>query len=214
MKKVLRIAIASLLAFGVPAFAQLGTSLFAGAVNASNYAYGLNGFSAPLTVDLPTNGTTGGVSATFTLAYGYSTTPDGVQFNPLSTSAPITIIDANGADTATPTAVSCTTPQVLDSCTVTVTFANSHAKGARIVSGSYGLEEAALYASTHGGGLVAIGPQWFANYASHSAGITALTGFKSMSASVTVLDWSGIPGVFSYAAAAGSVYASTTHVLY
>jgi hypothetical protein len=114
----------------------------------------------------------------------------------------------------TPTAVNCLTPQVYQSCTFTATFTYAHGTGDRVSSGSNGLEEAAVYRSGKGGGLVILSSDWFGRYASHAAGLTALVTFKSVNAAVTVLDYSGIPGVFSYNAAANSVYASTTHVIY
>jgi hypothetical protein len=212
--KHIRIALAFLLAaFAVPAFAQ-NRSNFAGISNAFDFAYGINGTAPALVVDSPVI-STAGVSTTFIVAYGYTTLGDGTVITPFATNVPITIVDAGGADTAIPTAISCSTPQVLDSCTVTVTFTNAHGKGAKIVSGSGGLQEAAHYRVTQGGGLVALGPDWFAFEGGHSAGLTALVTFKSLATSTyTVLDHSGIAGVFSYAAASGSVYASTTHVLY
>ena len=228
-----RIGIAFLLAaLVVPAMAQSRTR-FAGEINAWDYAYGVNPSVGGLVVDSPAT-STAGVSATFTVAYGYTTSADGTVFNPIAqdqtklTYVPITICDSNGCDTAFPTASSCTTPAILDSCTVTVTFTHAHGKGARISSGSGGAQEAALFATyaTAGavgggsglGGMVALSPQWFSWAGGHAAGITFITTAgsigKSMAATYVLLDWSGTAGAVSYEAAAGSAYASTTHVIY
>ncbi len=203
------IAVAGFL--GVTAFAQNRTT-YAGTANAWDFAYGVQPNVPPLRVDMATISPTG--TATISVAYGQVSLPDGTVITPLSTSAPITVGVGANQETVTPTAVTCSTPQVYQSCTFTASFTYQHGTGDPVASASRGLEEAAAYASSQGGGLVIIGPQWFKGYASHAAGITALTGFKSVSAVVTVLDYSGIPGVFSYNAASGSVYASTTHVIY
>ena len=199
-------------AFGVMAFAQ-NPATVSGVSNAWSFAYGSNPAIAPLVVDL-TSGPSPTGTATITVAFGTTTLQDGTILTPLSTSAPITIGTGANAETVTPSAVSCSTPAVYQSCSFTASFTYQHGTGDRVSSGSNGLEEAAIYRSGKGGGLVTVDSTWFGRYASHAAGITALTGFKSVNAAVTVLDYSGIPGVFSYNAASGSVYASTTHVLY
>lgn len=130
----------------------------------------------------------------------------------INTSCPITIGGDSNSETVTPTAVSY---DQFGNVNVTATFANAHGTGEPVTSASFGLQEAAAFAVSKGGGLVALTPEWFgATGLSHSAAITFLETFKSQSANVTVLDYSGITGVFSYAAAAASDYASTTHVLY
>lgn len=214
MRKPLRtlVSLLAVAAFGVAAFAQNPASLN-GVSNAWSFAYGVNSKIAPLQVDMQGGPSPTG-TATLTVAFGTVTLQDGTVITPLSTSAPITVGTGANQETVTPTAVSCSTPQVYQSCSFTASFTYQHGTGDRIASGSNGLEEAAIYRSANGGGLVTVDPLWFGRYASHAAGITALTGFKSVSAVVTVLDYSGIPGVFSYNAAANSNYASTTHVIY
>jgi hypothetical protein len=197
--------------FGGAAYAQ-NRVVFGGAANAFDFAYGVQPNTPPLRVDMPTISATG--VATLSVAYGSVALADGTTITPLSTSAPITVGIGANQETVTPSAVSCVTPKVYQSCTFTATFSNQHGTGDPVASASNGVEEAAGYLVSQGGGLVLLSPTWFKRYSSHAAGITALTGFKSLSASITVLDYSGIPGVFSYAAAAASNYASTTHVIY
>lgn len=211
-RSLIRLAVLAGVCGGV-AFAQNRT-VFAGAANAFDFAYGVTATSpAPLQVDLAGGPSAVGV-ATLTVSFGNTTLGDGTVIAPLSTSAPVTVGTGANAETVTPSAVSCTTPNVYQSCSFTATFTNQHGTGDRVSSASNGLDEAALFLSGKGGGLVLLSPTWFGRYASHAAGITALTGQKSVSAVVTVLDYSGIPGVFSYNAAAASNYASTTHVIY
>jgi hypothetical protein len=199
-----------LVAIAGPSFAQ-NRSTFAGIANAYDYAMGINGAVAPLIID--SNSTATG-TVTYTVQFGYTTAADGTQFNPLSTSGPVIVGSGASIETVTPTAVSCSTPQIIDSCTFTASFSNAHGVGERISSGSAGLEEAANYRFTHQGGLVALSPSWFAQEGGLSAGLTALVTFKSFGATVTVLNYSGTAGALSYTAAGGSVYASTTHVIY
>jgi hypothetical protein len=129
----------------------------------------------------------------------------------INTSCPITIGGDSNIETVTPTAVSY---DQFGNVNITATFANAHGVGEPVTSASFGLQEAASLANSRGGGLVALTPAWFQQFGGHAAGLTALVTFKSLSASIAVLDYSGIPGVFSYSAAANSVYASTTHVIY
>ena len=76
-------------------------------------------------------------------------------------------------------------------------------------------EQEPAFDAEWGGGLVALTQRWFRNFTNKAAGITALTGYKSLSNLVTMLDYSGVPTTsFSYNAAANSIYASTTNKLY
>jgi hypothetical protein len=201
---------------GVPAFAQ-NPAVFGGVANAYSFAYGLNSLVPPLQIDstLVTNGA--GV-ATFTVAFGTVATSDGTLITPLSTAAPVTVGTGANAETVTPSAVSCRTPQVYQSCSFTATFAYPHGTGDRVTSGTYGIAEAQIYVTNKWGyGLVAISPQLL-NMAGIASGHTASNAFivaiKSASATATVLDWGGGVGALSYTAAVGSVLASTTHVIY
>jgi|SRR5580658_122553 hypothetical protein len=224
--------IAGFVAFSIPAVAQ-NPAVFGGAANAYAFAYGANPLVAPLQIDT-TNATTGAGVATFTVAFGTTKLGDGTIITPLSTSAPITVGTAGNAETVTPSAVSCGTPTVYQSCSFTATFANAHGTGDKIASASYGLQEAATFVAGRGSGLVLLDATWFKrqgiNPATKSAVDTAVEAFKSVSAAVTVLDWSGVTGgtggaagtnaAVSYTAASGSNYAvpgtrgTAPHILY
>jgi len=189
----------------------MAQSISNGIANAFEFAFGVNGQAQPLIL---ASSNTGTGAQTYIVELGYSTTQDGRKILPLFVNASLTVGTGANAETVVVTAASASNPQGLNTCTFTATFANAHSAGEIVSSGSNGLQEAAADRLAAGGGLIALTPAWFRQYASHAAGITALTGFKSLGATTTVLDYSGIAGVFSYAAAAGSVYASTTHVLY
>jgi hypothetical protein len=193
------------------AFAQNRTS-FQGLTAADEFAYGMAAGSPALLV---TSGSNSAGTYSLTLAYGRSTTGSGVTFTAVSTSAPITVGIGASLETVTPSSVSCTTPGVLNTCIVTATFAYAHNNGDLVRSGDFGLQEAAQYVVGKGGGMVTLSPLWFQWAGGHTAGLTALVTYRSLATTTyTVLDYSGIAGALSYAAASGSVYASTTHVLY
>lgn len=196
---------------GAVACAQ-NRSTFAGNANAYDFAFGVNPGSPAL---LATAGSTGTGTYTVTLAYGTTTTGSGIAFTPITTHIPLTIGTGSNQETVTPSSVSCSTPAVQYTCQFTATFTNAHGNGAVVRSGDSGLQEAATFVVAQGGGLVTLSPTWFALNGGHSAGITFLETFKSLATTTySVLDWSGVAGALSYAAASGSNYASTTHVIY
>ncbi len=200
---------------GVAAFAQ-NPSVFGGVANAYSFAYGINPRVAPLQID-STLATTGAGVATFTVAFGTTTTSDGTVITPLSTVAPVTVGIGANMETVTPSAVSCTTPQIYQSCSFTATFANAHGTGDPVSSATYGITEAALYQlNKYGYGTVIASPELFkrASVTTLAGSITLLTGIKAVGVSVTLLNYIGFTGAVSYTAASGSVYATTTHVLY
>lgn len=150
------LALATILISG-PLFGQ-NRIRFAGRVSAIDYAYGVNaiGLPGPLVVD-------GGPyvvgSQSITVQYGYTTAGDGTVINPLATNAPVIVGGPTNQETVTPTAVSCSTPAVYDSCTFTATFANAHGRGESIISGTYGAQEA-INSLAKSGGLVVLSPAW------------------------------------------------------
>lgn len=202
----------------LPAFAQNRT-VFAGAANAIDFAYGtLPGSPAPLQVDLAGGPSATGV-ATLTVSFGTTTLGDGTIITPLSTRAPITVGTGANQETVTPSAVSCSTPQVYQSCSFTATFSNQHGTGDRVASASYGIQEAALYVSgKQGGGLVIVSAQLLKQAGitfTNAAVLTFLSGFNSVSANVTLLNYMGVSGALSYKnSTPGSAYAATAVVLY
>ncbi len=211
LSRISRVAVVALLAV-VSSFAQSGPSVFSGVSKAWDFAFGANGYVAPLTVDV---GTTATGSQTITLAFGQVTLRDGRLLTPLSTTTAITIGSSAGSnlETVTPSAVSCSTPAVYDSCTVTATFTYTHGKGESVSSGSYGIGEAANYTHTLGG-LVSVDGYVATAAGSRANAITAITGVKGWT-NVTVLDWMGTTGAVSYKALSnGSLYVATTVGLY
>lgn len=202
---------------GSLSFAQTVTS-FAGAANANSFAYG-NSYTtiAPLQVDLAGGPTAAGV-ATLTVAYGNVPLGGGLIIAPLNVNAPIFVGVGANREKVTPTAVSCSTPNVYQSCSFTATFSNAHGTGDKVASASFGIQEAANYvAGRSGGGLVIVDGYLLKNAGitfTNAAFLTFISGFNSVSANVTVLNYMGVNGALSYAAASGSAYASTTHVIY
>jgi hypothetical protein len=184
--------------------------------NAFDFAYGVNQDVPPLIVS--SGSPTGGTYA-ITLYYGRTTSANAQDFTPLVSGvlAPITVGTGLNAETVTPTAVSNPSPGVLNTCVVTAAFANPHGEGDRVSTGTWGITEAALYMlAKYGFGAVEAGPNLFsaAGIASLAAAVTLITGIKSVSPLVTLLNYIGITGAVSYTAAANAVYASTTRILY
>ncbi len=86
--------------------------------------------------------------------------PDGVQFTPLAANAPIILGSGSVQETVTPTAVSCNTPAIYNSCTFTATTSNAHGNQETVRTGSYGLQEAINLARSMGGGTVVVSGRW------------------------------------------------------
>lgn len=150
-----------------------GNSYFTGMYNASGFAYGVNKTVPPLLVVSGPNSTVG--AQALTLAFGYTQTPEGITFNPLSTNAPFTVGGASATETVTPSSVSNSTPTIYSSPSVTATFANLHGSGDTLRSATCGLQEALNYAGTKGGGVVIVDAAW-----------TLLGGTQAMMVAATV----------------------------
>jgi hypothetical protein len=188
----------------------MALTTYAGIINANEFAYGTAlGQAGALQV---LQGSTSTGAYTILCAPASLTTSSGLKIS-ITVNTPITIGSDSGIETVTPTAVSTNN---LNQLLITATFTYAHGTGAQVRSGSYGLQEAAEYAKAKGGGLIALNWAWFqANGLTTNAGLTTLLGtYNSLSANTTVLNYGGIAGALSYAAAAASAYASTAHVLY
>ena len=160
MKLVQKLVILfGLVAIGGAALAQNRTS-FAGVKNTADYAYGWQAGISGLQIGNMTSVSTAGQSATYTVTVGNVVAGDGTTFAPLSTVAPVTIVNGSGVDTATPSAVSCSTPAIIYSCSFTATFTYSHGNGDIVRSGTYGLQETLNLISSQGGGRAAIDWRW------------------------------------------------------
>jgi hypothetical protein len=146
---------------GVTAFAQDNPTRFAGQIRALSFAYGSTPNVPALSVDLA-GGPSATGTATLTVAYGNIALKDGTVISPLSTTAPITIGTGANQETVTPSAVSCSTPQVYQSCSFTASFTYQHGTGDPVASASFGLQEATNYASSIGGGQVVVDSKWVA----------------------------------------------------
>lgn len=154
------LALLGLSLLAIPGVAQVATSPTeaVGAVFSPYFNYGVNSKIPPLRV---ITGTTSTGTGTVTLTFGYFTTPDGKLVSPFTNISqnglnipPITIDSGANQETVTPSAVSCQTPQVYQTCQITATFSNVHGVGAQVVSGDVGITEAINFASLNGGGNV------------------------------------------------------------
>lgn len=133
---------------------------------------------------------------------GQATTPDGRNFRPFATNAPV-LIDAGGAnpETLTPSAISCAAGGL--TCAISVTTIYAHTGNFTIQSGTYGLAEAynACINSPAGKGTVLIGNGW------SGTTTTITTTFPAGSSSVNILDVRN--GVFQFYTSSGSTYAAS-----
>lgn len=191
----------------------MALSVAGGIANAWDFAYGVNPSVSAIQL---ASASTGTGSQTYIVETAVSYTPDGTLILPLFVNAVLTVGNGPNAENVVVTAVSAPNPGGLNANSFTASFANTHGIGENVASGSFGAQEAANWMLTQwGGGLVALTQRWFRNFTNKAAGITALTGYKSLSNLVTMLDYSGVPTTsFSYNAAANSIYASTTNKLY
>ena len=147
------------------AFAQ-NRSIFNGTVQASDFAYGWTPTGPPGNPALPgapalrvsafSGSCAAGASCTVTLDYGSVVTVSGIKFSPFYQNGiaflpPIAIGSGTTYETVTPSAASCSTPDIQQTCQVTATFTYAHGPGDTIRSGSYGLQEALDFISKIGG---------------------------------------------------------------
>jgi hypothetical protein len=193
----------------------MALSVFANARKAVDYAFGVTP-NGPPGLRIFSGGSTTSGTFSITLDYGYIVALDGSSVA-LTAKMPINLGVSTTNETITPTTVSNPTPYILGTCVITATFSHAHGVGELITSGDGGLSVAATAAAGPGAGLVIVDAAWGSLVGatlSHAGMNTAITGYNSVSANVTLLDWSGFTGALSYNAASGSAYASTTHVLY
>lgn len=156
---------------------------FGGGRNAFDYAFGIAPGVSYLQV-APGGGTTTTGTGTLTLAFGNVTAADGTVFNPFTllngqAIPSVTVGVGTNADTVTPTAVSCLTPQIYTTCAITASFNHTHGPGEIVTSGSLGLQEALNFQFLKGGGKVLLDYQWAA-FGGTNAIITAATPYSSV----------------------------------
>lgn len=159
-------------------------SRFAGQYRATDFNYGGIGQDGPQALVVASGpGTTG--SETLTVYGGTIGLSDGTIVSVLATTAPITIANAAGVDTVTPSAVSTNVQSNIygPTATVTGTFTYAHYAGDRIASGTVGLQEAINYANLKGGGTVIVDNEWVVQ-----GGTAAMLAAATTPAGVTILD--------------------------
>lgn len=125
---------------------------------------------------------TSGSGTSFTVSPGLVNTAGGQSFIPFNIFVPVTINPGfANSETLTPTAVSGCGSSVVSpaSCTLTFTTSNVHGAGEPIISGTFGLAEAAYAAFQSGGGLVSAGANWSMRGGT-SAMINALVPFPAV----------------------------------
>lgn len=135
-----------------------GASYFGGNYVAWNFAYGVNPRVAALSVH---NAPVPASTTALTVAFGYATTHDGIQFYPLATNAPVNVGIDSDLEAVTPSAVSAQS-QAYGAMNFTGVFAKAHAEGDPVASGTVGLQEAINEAQANGGGKVIVDATWAA----------------------------------------------------
>ena len=159
-------------------------SRFSGQYRAVDFNYGGLGVEQPQALAVASGpGVTG--SQTLTVYGGTITLTDGTIVSVLNTNAPITIANASGVDTATPSAVSTNVQSNIYGPTATVTISGTYAHyaGDRIASGTAGLQEAINYANLKGGGTVIVDNEWVVE-----GGTAAMLAAAVTPAGVSILD--------------------------
>jgi hypothetical protein len=137
-----------------------GRSVFAGYFNAASFAYGCPNGPGALVVDEPVaTPASPAVNQACSVAFGYTTTLDGIVFYPLATNASIRIGSDSAAEAVTPASVT-NGGQAYRATSFTAEFADQHGSGDPISSATFGAQEAANYAALQGGGIVVIDSEW------------------------------------------------------
>ncbi len=151
-------------------------SQFAGWFKAANFAYGCAGGPGALVVSqkTPVVAVSPTAAVACQVAFGYTTTVDGIVFYPLNTNAPINIGSDSNAEEVTPTTVT-NGAQQYEATSFTADFIDNHGSGDPISSATFGLQEAINYAALQGGGVVVVDAEW-----------TAIGGTDAIYAAVTL----------------------------
>jgi hypothetical protein len=163
----------------------MAISRFSRQFRAVEYNYGGNGVQDPAALVVISGSNAAGVSGTLTVQNGFFTMTDGTKVTPFNTNAPTSIVNASGADTQTPSAVSTNVQSNTfgPTATITATWTNAHAPGDRVSSGTAGLQEAINHCNSLGGGTVVVDAQWTAE-----GGTTAMLIAASYPGGVRLLD--------------------------
>lgn len=187
-KKLIRVLAFALLA--LPALAQTPLSSTQQMVNTASFGQAEYYAAAyNYSTNISGGGSTAGGSYAVQVFKPIVTLPGSRQVAVFSVTAPITVGTGANKETVTPTAVSTGCAQQNNPnniCSITATFANAHAQGDFIGSGSAGLQEAINDAYSHGGGNVNIDGTWYA-----TGGTTALVTAAVSFPTVAIIDGHG-----------------------
>jgi hypothetical protein len=158
---------------------------FAGQYRAVDFNYGGAGPDAPPALVVSAASNAANTSGTISVYGGNITLTDGTIVSVFSTNASVSIINASGSDTQTPTAVATNVYSNTGGLTasVTATWTYAHNPGDRISSGTIGLQEAINYANLKGGGTVIVDNDWVV-----AGGTAAMLAAVTLPAGVTILD--------------------------
>ena len=159
-------------------------SVFGGQAVASNFAYGCPGGPGALVIQQsnPVVALSPVADVSATVAFGYTTTIDGITFYPLSTLAPIMVGSDSNAETVTPDTVGTPLPGY-QQVSFTAEFENDHGSGDPIASATFGLQEALNYMGAQGGGIVIIDQNW-----TKMGGTTTIKNNATLPTGVTIVD--------------------------
>ncbi len=137
-------------------------SVFAGWFKAANFAYGAPGGPGALVIQQsnPVVALSPVAAVAATVAFGYTTTIDGIVFYPLATTAPINVGTDSNQEEVTPDSVSGNGLTGYQQTSFTADFANDHGSGDQIASATFGLQEAINYCDAQGGGKVVVDEEW------------------------------------------------------
>lgn len=196
MKKILGFILVALITLSLPLTAQ-NRARFGGYFNAVDFAYGVNPNIPALISD---SNNTGTGSQTITLRIGQISLSDGTNVTPISISMPLRVGTGATSEVVTPTAVSCATPSIQDSCTFSASFTYAHGYGEPIRSATVGLGEAlneaesglAYYTSPYNGGGVAIIDQKWVQY----GGTNAMIALIPIQADTAIEDLRGFTPIY------------------
>ena len=159
-------------------------SIFGGQWVAANFAYGSPGGPNALMCDAPNPiPASPAVAQSMVVAFGYTTTIDGIVFYPLDVRAPVNVGSDGNAEKVTPLSVTGTGLVGYDTNSFTADFADAHGKGDPIASATFGLQEALDLAGAAGGGKVIIDEQWV-----KLGGTTTIKNAATLPSGVTITD--------------------------
>jgi len=160
-------------------------SIFGGWWAAANFAYGLPGGPSSLMVQGTAVPASPAVAQSLQVAFGYTTTVDGIVFYPLATNASINIGTDGNFEAVTPASVTGNGSTTYQGVSFTADFADAHGSGDAISSATIGLQEAINLAHAAGGGKVVVDEQW-----THLGGTTAMvnTATGTLPSGVTIVD--------------------------